>query len=364
MERLNILYVDSDSVWRGGQEQLFQLMTGMKGRGNRVALASPPDSPLTRRAKEEAIQTYAFRQQNELSPLALLQMTRILTQIQPQVVHFNTPRSILSGGLASRICGVPVRVSSRRVNFPLKSRLSLLKYNWAQDAILTVSLSIRRTLIECGVANHLIAVIYEGVDLDWIDRQHAPSFSQNRNGLVVGTVAHLSSEKGHTILLEAAAQLVPKFPEVTYVIAGGGELEATLKRKARALGIERRVVFTGFRSDTEGLMKQFDVFCLPSLSEGLSSAILAAMASHLPVVATNVGGIPELVVDGETGFLVPPYESKPLFHSLSKLIASRKLRQRMGDKGRKRVEKHLTLGRKLDQTEQLYLRLLRRRVIK
>ena len=360
MSRLNILYVDTDSVWRGGQEQLFQLMTGMKDRGQQVALAAPPDSPLTQRAQEEAIQTCPFGQRTEFSPLALVQMMRILVRVQPQVVHFNTPRAILSGGFACLLCGVPVRVSSRRVNFPLRSRLSRLKYNWMQNAILTVSLSIRRTLIESGVADYLIEVVHEGVDLDWIDRQHAPSLWQNRNGLVVGTVAHLSEEKGHAVLLQAAAQLMHQFPEVTFVVVGGGELEAALKRKAQLLGIKNHVVFTGFRSDTEGLMKQFDVFCLPSLSEGLSSAILAAMATRLPVVATNVGGIPELVVDGETGFLVPAHEPKPLSDALSKLLGCVELRRQMGDRGRKQVEKHLTSKQKLDKTEQLYLRLLRR----
>lgn len=362
MDCLRILYVDTDQAWRGGQEQLFNLMSGMKGRGHQVALAAPTHSPLAQRARQLAIPTYPFRQRNEFSPLALVQMARILRRTKPNVIHFNTPRAILSGGLVSRLCGVPVRVSSRRVSFPLKSSLSRLKYNWLQERILAVSFSIRHSLIECGVPADRITVIHEGVDLDWIDRQQAAPLWQHRNGPVVGTVAHLSPEKGHTTLLEAAARLVPRFPEATYVLVGEGELESTLRKQARTLAIEKQVVFTGFRPDSEGLMKQFDVFCLPSLSEGLSSAILAAMASRLPVVATDVGGTPELVLDGETGILTPPDDPDRLGAALAQLLASERLRRRLGEGGRRRVEARLTVARKLDKTERLYRRLLQQAV--
>lgn len=105
-------------------------------------------------------------------------------------------------------------------------------------------------------------------------------------------------------------------------------------------------------------MKECDIFCLPSLSEGFSSAILVAMASSLPVIATQVGGIPELVIDGETGFLVPPNNVSQLAEALSQVLESESLRRRMGQAGRRRVERNFMLQRKLDQTEQLYLTLL------
>lgn len=364
MDSLRILYVDSDQTWRGGQEQLFSLMSGMKSRGHQLALAAPPHSPLAQKSGQLAIPIYPFRQRGELSPLALVKMARILRRSRPDVVHFNTPRVILSGGLVSQILGVPVRVSSRRVNFPLKSRLSCFKYNWMHDGILTVSFSIRRTLIGCGVSAHLITVVYEGVDLEWIDRQRTAPLLRDRTGPVVGTVAHLSPEKGHVTLLEAAARLAPRFPEVTYVLVGEGELESALREKARALGIEKQVIFTGFRSDSEGLMKQFDVFCLPSLSEGLSSAILMAMATRLPVVATDVGGIAELVLQGETGSLTPPDDTERLAAALAQLLASQSLRLRLGEGGRRRVEAHFTFAQKLDETERVYLQLLQQGGIK
>jgi len=358
VKRLTVLYVDTEHFWRGGQEQLFSLMQGMKERGHTVCLASPQDAPLAERAREIGIQTHAFQQRNELSIRALLRLRRILRSRHFDVIHFNTPRAIVAGSLMGKLEGVKVSVSSRRVNFPLKSRFSRLKYNWLQDGIITVSDTIRETLLSGGVNPSLVQVIYEGVDLHWIDLQQPVGDRLGNGNLVVGTVAHFSQEKGHETLLKAAASLVARFKNVTYLLVGDGELRSRLHRLTDELKIGSHVSFTGFRSDCEALMKHFDVFCLPSRSEGLSSAILSAMANRLPVVATKVGGIPELVVNGETGLLVEPDNPPELAGALSQLFNSRELRHRLGHEGRRRIESHFTLERKLDETESLYRTLL------
>jgi glycosyltransferase involved in cell wall biosynthesis len=358
LSRLSILYIDTERFWRGGQEQLFTLMKGMQDRGHVVCLAAPGAAPLSERARAVGITAFDFAQNSEISPLALRRLLRILRGRRFQVIHFNTPRAIIAGSLVARLEGVPVRVSARRVNFPLKSRLSRYKYNWLQDGIITVSDTIRETLLSSGVHRDLVTVIYEGVDLAWVDRQAPPPERLGNGNLVVGTVAHFSEEKGIEVLLRAVANLNSHLKNVSYLLVGDGELRGYLQRLSESLGVADRVLFTGFRSDCEGLMKQFDVFCLPSRSEGLSSAILAAMANSLPVVATSVGGIPELVVDGETGLLVRPDDPGELAVALSRLIGSPELRRRLGQEGRRRIESYFTLERKLDETEKLYLKLL------
>ena len=357
MSRLKILYVDTEEFWRGGQEQLVTLMAGMKERGHEVFLAAPHGSPLVQKARRHSIPAYPFRQFSELSPLAPLRLFSLFRNKSPDIVHFNTPRPIIAGGLASAWGGAPLRVCSRRVNFPLRSKLSYLKYNFFLERIVTVSTSIQQTLIQYGVDSSRIRVIYEGVDVSWIDQIKTSSLFSDRAGLIVGTVAHLSPEKGHATVLEAAALLRSRFPEVTYVFVGDGPLKAKLIEKAVGLGIRDKVVFAGSRSDSEALMKEFDVFCLASDSEGLSSAILAAMATPLPVVATDVGGIPELVVDGKTGFLSPAGDPGSLAARLGRLFLSEELRSKMGQAGRQRVKRQFTLEKKLDETELLYLRL-------
>jgi L-malate glycosyltransferase len=355
---LNILYVDTEHFWRGGQEQLLSLMGGMKRRGHNICLAAPAKAPLTQRAQELAVRTWDFSQQSELSPWAPRRLRQILSKQRFDVIHFNTPRAIIAGSLAARRTGVK-SISSRRVNFPLKSFLSRFKYNWLQDGIVTVSDTIRETLLLGGVSPELVTVIYEGVDLEWIDNQKPPAERLGNGNLVVGTVAHFSPEKGHATLLRAVAGLNSHFTNVTYLLVGDGELRGSLGEMSQSLGIADRVHFTGFRSDCEALTKQFDIFCLPSRSEGLSSAILTAMANRLPVVATKVGGIPELVLDGQTGLLVQPDQPEQLASALSHLLDSADLRRRFGREGRRRIEERFTLSRKLDETEKFYVKLLR-----
>jgi len=358
MNSLKILYVDTDRTWRGGQEQLFSLMLGIRDRQHQVWLAAPSDSPLSSKAQQSGIEAYCFGQRSELSPWAFFQLWKILGKQDFDIIHLNTPRPLVVGGLGAKLRGIPMRVCSRRVNFPLNSPLSRLKYNWMQESVVTVSVSIRRTLIEGGVSPDLIKVIYEGVDLDWVDSQQLPDPDPVNSGLVVGTVAYLSPEKGHRTLLEAAARVLSRVPDVHFILVGSGELMSSLKARVEELGIQKNVTFTGFRDDSEALMKQFDVFCLPSVSEGLSSAILVAMASSVPVVATQVGGIPELVIDGETGILVPPGDVAQLVDGLCKILESSQLREKMGCAGRQRIEERFTLERKLNETEKLYLSML------
>ncbi len=363
MPRLSLLYVDTEKFWRGGQEQLFSLMKGMKEAGHDVCLAAPATAPLKDRAAAIGIDTFAFRQRSEFSPLALWRMGRILRSRRFDVVHFNTPKSIIVGAAASWLIPVPVRISSRRVNFPLSSRFSALKYNLLQDGIVTVSDTIRGTLLSAGINPSLVTVIYEGVDLAWIDNLQPVEPLKQPAEVLVGMVAHLSQEKGHSILLRAAACLRERFPEARYLLVGNGELREQLESLTEQLGLRERVRFAGFRSDCEALMKQFDVCCLPSLSEGLSSAILAAMANSLPVVATRVGGIPELVISGQTGLLVEANDSEALAQALAELLSSADLRRLYGAEGRRRVEAHFTISRKLDETERFYSTLLHRKKI-
>jgi glycosyltransferase involved in cell wall biosynthesis len=336
-------------------------MLGMKGLGIRIALATPAGSRLGKRSRDAGIEVADFSQRFELSFSALARFVTMIRQIGCGILHFNTPKPIVMGCLAAKLTGVNVTVASRRVNFPLKTRISVLKYNLLLDRVFTVSASIRTTLVNLGVRPELIEVIYEGVDLNAADALQTEYKLPPLKGPIIGTVAHLSMEKGHVTLLRAAQALKEKKLDFSLVIVGGGELRETLESLAADLTLSEHVLFTGFRPDSDALMKQFDIFCLPSLSEGLSSAILAAMACGLPVVATSVGGIPELVQDGETGFLVEPQEPESLARALELLLCDLTARREFGEAGRRRIETHFTLRQKLESTRDAYFRLLRDR---
>jgi glycosyltransferase involved in cell wall biosynthesis len=177
---------------------------------------------------------------------------------------------------------------------------------------------------------------------------------------VVGTVASLSPEKGLSNLVEAAALLPYPGTRVRFIIVGEGECRPDLEALVRARDLADAFEFKGFQAETLKCLYGFDLFVLPSLSEGLSSAILAAMAASLPVIATNVGGIPELVRHGHNGLLVPPGDPNSLAKAIQFLCDNPQEAREMGRRGRLRAEEEFTLARKILQTEALCASLLQK----
>jgi glycosyltransferase involved in cell wall biosynthesis len=178
--------------------------------------------------------------------------------------------------------------------------------------------------------------------------------------VVIGTVAHLSHEKGINYLIEAASMIPDVKARMRFVIVGDGKCLQELKALSSSKGLNEVIHFAGFHPSTYEFMKSFDIFALPSLSEGLSSAILEAMAASLPIVATQVGGIPELVTDGENGLLVAPADPAALAQAIRQLADDPEESERMGKRGRERMEVQFTLERKILETERLCYALLHR----
>jgi glycosyltransferase involved in cell wall biosynthesis len=182
-----------------------------------------------------------------------------------------------------------------------------------------------------------------------------------RGERIVGAVGNLYEVKGHRYLLEAVPGILRACPRTTFLIAGRGELEEPLRSQARRLGIDARVRFLGLRPDIPALLSLCDVFVQPSLSEGLSVAILEAMAAALPVVTTRVGGNPELVVDGETGVLVEQANPRQLADAVTRLLTDSAEARRLGDNGLRRVTNRFTVAAMVDAYQAIYEACLDRR---
>jgi glycosyltransferase involved in cell wall biosynthesis len=206
-----------------------------------------------------------------------------------------------------------------------------------------------------GMKPGRISTIYYGVDLEKYSPRRSEAAAE---GPVFGTVARLVHQKGHIWLLEAIPQVLARFPQARWRFAGDGEKRAGLEARARELGIAHAVEFLGSRSDVQNLLGSFDCFILPSLWEGFPNVLLEAMACGLPVIATSVEGSVELVVEGETGRLVPKEDAGALAGAMLELAADAELRQRMGSSGRKRVEEHFSLGKQVMEFEALFDRFL------
>jgi len=260
---------------------------------------------------------------------------------------------------------------------PMQKRVQRLACRMA-DCIVVNAEAVRQWLIGEGYRPGKIVVIRNGVDLRKFDsegdgRRMRQEIGVSHGAPIVAVVSRLHELKGLDDFLEAAALLAARHREVRFLIVGGRlalkdgapvsddvYLES-LVRRARHLGIADRVVFTGFRLDVADLLREVTVSVLPSLSEGLSNVLLESMAAGVPVVTTQVGGSPEAVVDGETGFLVPTRNPGALARAIDLLLADAGLARRMGQAGRRRIVEHFSLDGMARATERLYRSLLVRR---
>jgi glycosyltransferase involved in cell wall biosynthesis len=351
---MSFLFVDTEPVWRGGQDQLLTLLRGLIVRGHRLHMICHPHTLLEERAREAGVTVHPLPVKSEIGPVAFCRILAVLARVRPEILAFNTPRSILLGTLASRMVPVRARIIFRRVNFPLRKNLvTRLKYNWGIDCIVTVSESIRQQLLVDGVPGFRIRTIYEGIDLTPFMKRESLDPRPRNEPMVVGTVAHFSSEKGLCHLIEAASLIPDVHARMRFVLVGDGACRQDLENQVRERGLEDCFHFAGFQKNPIPYLGSFDCFVLPSLSEGLSSAILSAMAAGLPVVSTTVGGIPELVRHEENGLLVPPADPIALAQAIQKLYQEPAEACRMGKQGRLRAEKQFALQRMILQIEEL-----------
>lgn len=210
-----------------------------------------------------------------------------------------------------------------------------------------------------GVPRDKLQTIYNGIDIKTAGSEEDGLRVRRELGIpettpVLGTIANLYPVKGHTFLLKAAAEVAKAFPQAVWLLAGRGKLLGELQDEAHQLGIADRVRFLGFRDDPAALLQAMDLFVLPSLSEGLSVAVLEAMVAGKPVVATDVGGNREVIVDGRTGFLVPPRDPVALAARTITLLTNKSLADQYGADGRARVREEFSLERMMCAYEELY----------
>jgi glycosyltransferase involved in cell wall biosynthesis len=262
---------------------------------------------------------------------------------------------------AAALARVPVRIGSRRDVFmpertPAQQRLQRLAYRFAHRVVANSSAAVDR-LIEEGVAVGTIAHITNGLDLDRYDSVRAA-----RPRRVIATVANLRPGKGHEVLLKAAASIVRRIPDVTFLIVGDGPRREELERLAATLRVSAQVQFVGYRTDVPEILRQADVFAFPSFMEASPNAVIEAMAAGLPIVATRVGGIPEVIEHERSGLLVAPGDDRALAAALVRVIERPALASQLGDAARAAVTARFSFDRMVGEFQQLYFDELAARV--
>ncbi|MEW5736093.1 MAG: glycosyltransferase family 4 protein [Thermodesulfobacteriota bacterium] len=308
-----------------------------------------------------------------ISPLkdagALRELFRIIRERRPQIVHTHSSKAGLLGRLAARAARVPAVIHTPHGHVfsghfgPAASRVFLAVERAAAritDRTVALTEGERNDYLALKVgAPESIVVIHSGVPLERFSRQSSTpadareSLGLGPDGPVVGTVGWLLPIKGPGTLLAAMGRVWETHPDAVLVYVGQGPLQEELAREASRMGKGKNVIFTGWRSDVENLLPAFDVFVLASENEGMGRAVVEAMAAGKPVAASRVGGIPDLVRDGETGFLVPPGDSPALAGAIETLLADPARASAMGEKGRE-LAPAFSLSAMLEKLDRLY----------
>ena len=305
---------------------------------------------------------------------ALIRLIRLINRERPDIVHTHTAKAGTLGRIAAKLTGVPIVIHTFhghvfhsyfgffRTKFFLWLERLLAKFT---DVIITVSEQQREEIIKYKIAEpEKIIAIPLGLDLKpFINSDTDPNevrreFSVPEETKLVGIVARLVPIKNHVCFLEAARLVLARYDNIRFMIVGDGELRSTLEHKARDLGIEDRVIFMGFQNNLQKIYAGLDIIALSSYNEGLPVALIEAMAAGKPVISTDVGGVVDLILDGDNGLLVPSNDPKSLAEATLYLLEHPERRKMMGVAGRKKVYPHFDKKRLVRDIDNLYENLL------
>ncbi|HEQ98434.1 MAG TPA: glycosyltransferase [candidate division Zixibacteria bacterium] len=292
-------------------------------------------------------------------------------KIQADLIHSHLFGANLYAGLAGRMLRLPVIATVHNEYIMPGSNVRHLRLknfiirNFAKKIVLVADY-MKEDYIEKGHYSHArLKTIYNGIDLkDRLSAEEKASARQelgfSKDDVLIGNVANFRAPKGHNYLIQAAARVVERIPHARFLLVGEGtgELRKDAEKQIESLGLMDNVLLLGFRTDVEDLLKVFDIFVLSSISEGLPLSIVEAMGAGLPIVATDVGGLPELVEKGRNGYLVPPRDPEKLAALLLELLGDDELRVSMGRASREIAENKFSIDRMIGQYQDLYQELL------
>ncbi|MBI4527656.1 MAG: glycosyltransferase family 4 protein [Deltaproteobacteria bacterium] len=355
--RLKILHIDPEKGWGGGESQVVGLVDHLFSWGHHNDIGCDPEGRLFEETVKRGLAPFPMPIRNELDLRPVCSLRERIRRETYDVVHFHTKRAhALALWLGRRRPGTRY-VVTRRMDYRLnRNWYNDRLYNRRVDGVVAISEIIARLLVEGGVRREKIRVIHSGVDLA---RFQTGSPLEVKDGPpVIGTVAVLEERKGHHFLLEAAHLLKERGHHPIYRFAGDGSQRGRLEQMIKRMGLADDVVLTGFVADIPTFLSTVDIFVLPSIKEGLGVAVLEAMAAGKPVIATQVGGIPELVLDGITGLLIPPEDPRSLADAISCLLKRADQGREMGRKGREIVERNFTMEAMARKNEAYYYDLL------
>jgi len=365
---LSVVGVDPELGFGGGETQVLGLTLALAAGGHRTELICDPAGRLWERATAEGIRCHPIRIRNAIDLAAGVKLRAILKREHYDVVHFHTSRAHsmapFARGFASTL------VVTRRMDYRPNRVFAPLLFNRAVDGVVAISDGVADSLAAAGVDRRRVTVIHSGVDCARFRPPTAQERADARAALgvsdaeiLISAVGALEQRKGHRYLIEAIGALAatPASIKLKCFIVGQGSVHKVLQGEIAVIRSLDRIKLLGRVDDVRELLWASDIFAMPSLKEGLGVAALEAMASALPVIASDVGGLSEAVEDGQTGIIVPPANPEKIAAAIRPLAESDELRTRMGAAARARVVENYSMEKMAARTLALYRESVRKR---
>ncbi len=355
---MKILHVETGNKLFGGALQVYYLLRGLHEQGQQNILVCSEGSAIGDMARDVVAHVYAVPVSGDLDIGFVWRLRRIIRAESPDLIHLHSRRGAdFLGGVAGRLEKVPV-ILSRRVDNPEPRWWVAVKYR-LYDRVITISQGIREVLLEEGLASDKVVCVPSAVDIGQYtpacDRRWFEQEMEIKPGQpVIGVIAQLIPRKGHRYLLEAVPDILQQIPDVQFLFFGTGELAEELQGEIEQRGLVNNVRLAGFRDDLAQILPCLDAVAHPALMEGLGVSLLQAAACGVPIVASAVGGIPEIVQDSVNGYLVPPKDPDALGSALLSLLENRTEARKMGMAGRIIVEQGFSVEAMVQGNRDVY----------
>ena len=355
MSALRVLHIDTEKTWRGGEQQALYLAQGLQRRGVEQLCVGRPGMPYVERCGAAGIDVEAIEMHGEGDVLGMRRLSALFRRWRPDIIHMHTSHAHTLGVVARRWSGVGCTVVSRRVDFTIYRnflRLSWFKYRYGVDRYIAISNGIKRQMVADGIPEQRIDVVHSGIDPSRFhgvaSHDFRSEFGLPTDARIIGNVAAFGWHKAQEFLVRAMPRVLESEPTAYAFLIGEGELRPKIEEEVRALGLADRILFTGFRTDVPSLIRGMDCFVMCSVLEGLCTSLLDALALECPAVGSAVGGIPEVLVDGETGLTVAPRDPVALADAIVRVLTDSALADRLRAAGLRHVHDGFTVDAMVD----------------
>jgi glycosyltransferase involved in cell wall biosynthesis len=363
MRKYKILFLNSirENVWGGGENLIYNLATHLSKRENGIWIAGRKNSEFLSHFSTPEINLLPLKIRGDFGPVNILSLAKILSKEKIDFIWVNFNKDLRLGGIAARLARAVKVIWGMGVLLPGTNLVHRLTGKYLPDKIVVPSQNLKNQLKKfTWIKQEKIEVVLNGIDLSCFDfdlkkerERLLQKYDLDPRITLIGVPARLVVAKGHRYLIQAIPEIVQTFPEVKFIFAGDGSEKESLKSLCTQLNLDNYVIFAGYIRDIFETMAGFDLLVLPSIIEPFGLVLAEGMALKKPIVATRVGGVPEVVQDQVIGLLVPPKDPYSLAQAIITVLKDKNLALSFGEAGRKRVEAFFDIEKMIDKIEML-----------